>query len=72
MIPLGIIHQILQPGEALLPYAIVGLVILLPSSWLPRWAVAVLGEVSVACASGGFRWRVPAYPLNVPDRFSAR
>ena len=57
MIPLGIIHQILQPGEALLPYAIVGLVILLPSSWLPRWAVAVLGEVSLVPAvvfGGGF------------------
>lgn len=40
-----------------MPYAIVGLVILLPSSWLPRWAVAVLGEVSLVPAvvfGGGF------------------
>lgn len=34
----GVLHQILQPGEALLPYAILGIVILLPATWLPaRW-----------------------------------
>ncbi|RJO79377.1 DUF418 domain-containing protein [Nocardia panacis] len=40
---LGIAHHQFQPGEALLPYAIVGLVILLPATWLPRWAVLVAG-----------------------------
>ena len=39
---LGGAHQVLHPGEALLFYAVFGLVLLLPSSWLPRWAVAAL------------------------------
>lgn len=33
---LGAVHQLFQPGEALLPYAIVGLVVLLPAASLPR------------------------------------
>ncbi len=32
----GLAHQLLLPGEALLPYAIVAAVLLLPSTWLPR------------------------------------
>ncbi|MCM1014100.1 MULTISPECIES: DUF418 domain-containing protein [unclassified Brevibacterium] len=32
---LGALHMLLQPGEALLPYAIAALVVLLPSTWLP-------------------------------------
>jgi uncharacterized protein len=31
-------HHRLQPGEALLPNALVGMVVLLPLSWAPRWA----------------------------------
>ena len=54
---LGAGHQLLQPGEALLPYAVVGLLVLLPSTWLPRWLLAVAGAaVTVAgltIASGG-------------------
>ncbi|MGW1682229.1 DUF418 domain-containing protein [Saccharopolyspora sp. NPDC002376] len=34
----GALHQLLQPGEALLPYAIFGLLVLLPMSFLPWWA----------------------------------
>lgn len=49
LLVLGVIHQFLQPGEALLPYALCGLVLLLPLSWLPRrWApgiCAVIGAV---------------------------
>lgn len=37
---LGAAHQLLQPGEALLPYSLAGLVFLLPATFLPdrRWA----------------------------------
>jgi uncharacterized protein len=55
---LGLAHQQLHPGEALLPYAIIGLLILLPASWLPTWVVlpaGLLGLVaSVTLASGGY------------------
>ncbi|MFF3227968.1 DUF418 domain-containing protein [Nocardia suismassiliense] len=55
---LGLLHHQFQPGEALLPYAIVGLVILLPATSLPNWAVLLLGlvgTVGVAVVlSGGF------------------
>jgi uncharacterized protein len=48
LLPLGALHQWLYPGEALLPYAIVGLIVLLPSTWLPRQAVAGGGAVAIA------------------------
>ncbi|GAA4883782.1 DUF418 domain-containing protein [Saccharopolyspora cebuensis] len=54
---LGWLHQVLQPGEALLPYALVGLVVLLPLSYLPWWlnlvASAVLLVVAMVLTSGG-------------------
>lgn len=57
LLPLGVLHQLLHPGEALTPYAIVGLVVLLPSTWLPRWAVALgaglLLSVAVLLTGGG-------------------
>ncbi|GAA4857321.1 DUF418 domain-containing protein [Saccharopolyspora rosea] len=53
----GLLHHVLQPGEALLPYAIGGFVVLLPFSWFPWWvnlpAGAVLVVLSVTLASGG-------------------
>lgn len=62
---LGLAHQQLHPGEALLPYAIIGLLILLPASWLPTWVVlpaGLLGLVaSVTLASGGI--------LSIPALF---
>lgn len=42
---LGGAHQLLQPGEALLPYALVGLVVLLPSTWIPDRFRAPLSTV---------------------------
>lgn len=55
---LGAAHQLLQPGEALLGYAIVGLVILLPATWLPRPVIALAGAaaigLSLAFTDGGF------------------
>ena len=37
---LGALHMLLQPGEALLPYAIAALVVLLPSTWIPSRLLA--------------------------------
>lgn len=62
---LGAAHQLLHPGEALEPYAIIGLVILLPATWLPTWLVltgGLLGTVaSVTLAAGGI--------LSIPGLF---
>ncbi|MGW3346367.1 DUF418 domain-containing protein [Nonomuraea rubra] len=38
-------HLLLWQGDILAIYAVVGLVALLPSTWLPRWAVAGLAAV---------------------------
>ncbi|MFC3688989.1 DUF418 domain-containing protein [Aquipuribacter hungaricus] len=65
LLPLGVAHQLLHPGEALAPYAVVGLVVLLPSTWLPRWAVAAgaAGAVPTALAAGGGIVLVPGMVL---------
>lgn len=41
----GALHQIVNPGEVLLPYAIFGALALLPASFFPRPAVVLLGLV---------------------------
>ncbi|MEV7908173.1 DUF418 domain-containing protein, partial [Streptomyces anulatus] len=43
-------HLLLWEGDILAVYALVGLVVLLPSTWLPRWAVAGLAVVLLAGA----------------------
>ncbi len=43
LLGLGLLHQILHPGEALAPYAMVGLAFLLPLSWANRWVNLVVG-----------------------------
>ncbi|MGW7481690.1 DUF418 domain-containing protein [Nonomuraea muscovyensis] len=46
LLAIGLLHLFLiWPGDVLAIYAASGLVILLPSTWLPRWAVAVLAVV---------------------------
>ena len=54
---LGTAHEFLQPGEALLPYAVAGIVFLLPLSWAPRWLNLAVGltltAVPVALTGGG-------------------
>ncbi|WP_461145769.1 hypothetical protein [Salinifilum aidingensis] len=50
LLVLGALHQLLQPGEALLPYAIVGLVVLLPLSFAPRWVNLLGGAVLLGLA----------------------
>lgn len=44
----GALHHFLQPGEALLPYAIFGLLVLLPMSFLPWWANLPVGVAMTA------------------------
>jgi uncharacterized protein len=44
---LGAAHFFLQPGEALLPYALVGIVVLLPLSWAPRWVNLAVGLAAI-------------------------
>ncbi|PPF73325.1 DUF418 domain-containing protein [Pseudoclavibacter sp. Z016] len=57
LLAIGIPFEFLQSGSALWPYAIAGLLVLLPSTWLPRWAVAVGAAVlivaSLALTGGG-------------------
>lgn len=59
---LGLAHHQLQPGEALTPYAIIGLLVLLPASWLPAKVVLPSGllflGLSVTLGSGG----IPSIP----------
>ncbi|MGY4099829.1 DUF418 domain-containing protein [Nocardia sp. R16R-3T] len=70
----GLIHHVFQPGEALLPYAIVGLVVLLPAAGLPRWVILLAGliaTIGVACTLGGGLGLVPGLFLLglAADRF---
>lgn len=55
LLAIGLGHMLLWPGEVLTKYAIVGMLVLLPSTWLPRWAVAGLSAalMTVAVISGG-------------------
>ncbi|GAA4981817.1 DUF418 domain-containing protein [Actinopolymorpha pittospori] len=48
LLAMGLIHMfLLWRGDILTIYAAVGLLVLLPSTWLPRWAVAGLAAVLV-------------------------
>jgi uncharacterized protein len=51
LLALGLVHMfLLWPGDILTTYAVVGLLVLLPSTWLPRRAVAGLAAVVLAAA----------------------
>ena len=78
----GLAHQFMQPGEALLPYAIVALIVLLPMTFLPERAQAItafilglLGTLA-AVALGGSAFLIPglfllgfaAARLHLPER----
>ncbi len=52
LMPFGALHRLLQPREVLLTYAVVGIVVLLPASFLPGWRVILaLGGVATAVAA---------------------
>lgn len=57
LIIFGVLHRLLQPDEVLLPYAIVGIVVLIPASFLPRYPILAIGCVatigSLALTEGG-------------------
>ncbi len=57
---LGLGHQFLQPGEALLFYSIAALTLLVPSTWLPRWLV--LAGASVLVPAGAYYGGIAAIP----------
>ena len=49
LLAMGLVHMfLLWRGDILTIYAAVGLLVLLPSTWLPRWAVAGLAAVLVS------------------------
>lgn len=57
---LGVVHQLFQPGEALLFYAIAALVVLVPATWAPRWLALAAGLVlTVAAAPYGSIGLIP-------------
>ncbi|WP_248963912.1 DUF418 domain-containing protein [Sphaerisporangium perillae] len=58
----GLLHRMLSPGEVLLPYALTGALVLLPASYLRRWAVLAAGIAATLWAvlfhAGGV-WLIP-------------
>ncbi|MFL1377877.1 MULTISPECIES: DUF418 domain-containing protein [unclassified Nocardiopsis] len=50
LLVIGLLHLLLWPGDILTFYAAVGLLVLLPSTWLPRPAVAGLAAALVPTA----------------------
>jgi uncharacterized membrane protein YeiB len=63
LLALGLVHMLLLwPGDILAVYAAVGLLVLLPSTWLPRWVVAGLAIAGLTAAillAGGHYALVP-------------
>ncbi|MFD2796602.1 DUF418 domain-containing protein [Promicromonospora vindobonensis] len=63
LLAMGLAHMLLLwPGDILTVYAAVGLLVLLPSTWLPRWAVAGLAIAGLTAAillAGGHYALVP-------------
>ncbi|MEO3828374.1 DUF418 domain-containing protein [Actinomadura sp. B10D3] len=56
LVPFGAAHRLVQPDEVLLTYAVVGIAVLLPASFLPGRPVTALGLLGVAAglmAGGG-------------------
>ena len=51
---LGGLHQLLQPGEALLPYALAGIVVLLPATWIAdRWRNVTISSLGIVLLIAG-------------------
>jgi uncharacterized membrane protein YeiB len=62
LLGIGLLHFLLWPGDILTAYALVGLVVLLPATWLPRWAGAGLATalIAVSLATGDDRFTLVA------------
>ncbi|MGI5167110.1 DUF418 domain-containing protein [Spirillospora sp. CA-253888] len=52
LVPFGAVHQLGQPGEVLLPYAVIGAVFLLPASYAGASGVLAAGLLVTAGAMG--------------------
>ncbi|WP_067489099.1 DUF418 domain-containing protein [Actinomadura hibisca] len=52
LVPFGVLHQLGQPGEVLLPYAVLGAAFLLPASYVSASAVLAAGLLMTAGAMG--------------------
>lgn len=50
LLAIGLVHMLLWPGEILTDYAVIGILVLLPSTWLPRWAMAGLSATLIPAA----------------------
>ncbi|MGW5365729.1 DUF418 domain-containing protein [Actinopolymorpha pittospori] len=50
LLAIGLVHMLLWPAEILTKYAVVGILVLLPSTWLPRWAMAGLAAALIPAA----------------------
>lgn len=50
LIIIGALHRLLQPREILLTYAVIGVIVLLPASYLPRRWLLGLGGLATAAA----------------------
>ncbi|WP_147449296.1 DUF418 domain-containing protein [Actinomadura pelletieri] len=62
LVPFGAVHRVLQPDEVLLTYAVVGIVVLLPASFLSRRVVLMIGvvaEVVAVLVTGGGSVLIP-------------
>ncbi|SDR29392.1 Uncharacterized membrane protein YeiB [Thermostaphylospora chromogena] len=57
----GFAHTAINPGEVLLPYAVYGMAVLIPASFMPRLAVLLLGVVTTVWAAnvGGGSLLIP-------------
>ncbi|MEV5828696.1 DUF418 domain-containing protein [Spirillospora sp. NPDC052242] len=52
LIPIGALHRMLHPREVLLTYAVVGIAVLLPASFVPGWrTLLALGLVATGAAA---------------------
>lgn len=60
---IGVLHHLLYPGEVLAFYAVGGLIVLLPASFLPRW-VPLIGGIVLTIAGAPF-----SGPVLIPGLF---
>ncbi|MFR9731979.1 DUF418 domain-containing protein [Saccharopolyspora sp. MS10] len=62
LLVIGLPHAFLHPGEALVPYAVFGLIFLLPLSLLPGWVNLLVGGGGVVVALAWLGGGLPLIP----------